>query len=81
MVPTTIRMTIRDKINEWLDAAEARGMETYGKSLEEANDGRDWRDELIQELVDGLQYAAKEIKEITKLVEKLQEELKTPFDD
>lgn len=53
--------------------AEARGMATYGKSLEDADDGRDWRDELIQELVDALQYAAKELKEIRSLVEQIKE--------
>lgn len=81
-------MSIRNDINRWLDMAEARGMATYGKSLEDADDGRDWRDELIQELVDGLQYAAKELKELRSLTDKLMKQvselnnqLRTPFDD
>lgn len=70
---TSTLTTIRDEINRLLDKREAKGWATYGKSLEEANDGRDWNHELICELLDALQYAAKEIHD-------LREQLKTPFD-
>lgn len=64
---------IRDEINRLLDRREAKGWMVYGKPLEEANDGRDWNYELICELLDALQYAAKEIHD-------LREKLRTPFD-
>jgi hypothetical protein len=70
---TVTLMTIRHDINRWLDKAEARGWATYGRSLEDANDGRDWTIELIEELIDALQYAAKEIHD-------LRQQLRTPFD-
>lgn len=63
-------------------------MATYGRSLEEADEGRDWSIELIEELVDGLQYAAKEIRELRLMIAtlerenlRLQEQLRTPFHD
>ena len=74
VVSTTMPTTIREQINVWLDRAEDRGMASYGRPLEDANDGRDWTIELIEELIDALQYAAKEIRD-------LREQLRTPFDD
>lgn len=64
--------TIRDEILRLLDQREAKGWETYGRPLEDATD-RDWNYELVCELLDALQYAAKEIHD-------LREQLKTPFD-
>lgn len=48
-------------------------METYGIPFDEVDDGRDWTIEVIEELLDALQYASKQILE-------LREQLKTPFD-
>ena len=80
-------MNIRDEINRWIDRAEVRGMTSYGVSLEENNDGRDWSVELIEELVDALQYAAKDILEKEKYIQvlerriiELEDRLATPFD-
>lgn len=58
------RTIIRTTIDAWLDQAEARGWNTYGKSLEDADDGRDWNYEMICELIDALQYAAKQIHDL-----------------
>lgn len=58
--------TIREIAIEFLDKAQARGMASYGRPLEDADDGRDWLVEVIEELTDALQYASKEIRDLRK---------------
>ncbi|MGM9923062.1 MAG: hypothetical protein ACI35R_02290 [Bacillus sp. (in: firmicutes)] len=54
-------MTIRDVINRVLDRQNQKGMSTYGRTLDDCPDGDyDWNEMAVEELIDALQYLAKE---------------------
>jgi len=54
---------VRKLINKLLDERDAKGAETYGTPLDDAV-RYDWQDEVMAELLDGLQYQAKYILEL-----------------
>jgi hypothetical protein len=69
----TIRETLKRKFGIWLDQRCDKGLDTYGHELDDCPDDKfDWRDMLIEELLDGLQYQEKEIKRLKKEIETLQ---------
>lgn len=52
---------IRDIINQILDKQNAKGMATYGHSLEDCpNEAYDWNVMALEEAIDGWQYQIKE---------------------
>lgn len=54
-------MKVRETVNRFLDERDKKGIETYGETLDQASDeDYNWQDEVIAELLDGIQYAAKE---------------------
>lgn len=62
-----IRENLKEKFNNWLDQRCDKGEETYNHTLDDCPDDKyDWRDMLIEELLDGLQYQEKEIKRLKK---------------
>ena len=64
-----IRDSLKEKFNKWLDERCDKGEETYNQTLDECpNDRYDWRDMLIEELLDGLQYQEKEIKRLKEVI-------------
>jgi hypothetical protein len=66
----TIRQTLKRKFGIWLDQRCDKGLDTYGHELDDCPDDKfDWRDMLIEELLDGLQYQEKEIKRLKKELE------------
>lgn len=61
----TIRENLKEKFNSWLDQRCDKGEETYNQTLDDCPPEKyDWRDMLIEELLDGLQYQEKEIKHL-----------------
>lgn len=69
-------MNIRDTINQWLDERDKKGVATYGEALDECNDDDyDWNIMIMEELLDGIQYAAKENIRLRKENQKLRERL------
>lgn len=65
-----IRESLKHKFNNWVDERCDKGLNTYGHELDECPDDKyDWRDMLIEELLDGLQYQEKEIKRLKKVIE------------
>lgn len=69
-------MTVRDKINEWLDERDEKGVATYGQTLTECpDDAYDWQVMLHEEMLDALQYAAKENLRLHKENKQLKERL------
>lgn len=70
-------MKIRDKINQWLDERDHKGIITYGQTLDACpTEDYDWNTMLIEELLDGIQYAAKENIRLHKENKMLRERLK-----
>lgn len=66
----TIRETLKGKFDAWLDKRCDKGVDTYGHELDDCPDEKfDWRDMLIEELLDGLQYQEKEIRILKKRLE------------
>ena len=54
-------MSIRDTINRVLDRQNQKGLNTYGRTLDECPDGDyDWKEMALEELIDALQYLSKE---------------------
>lgn len=52
---------IKDIINQILDKQNAKGMKTYGHSLEDCpNEAYDWNIMALEEAIDGWQYQVKE---------------------
>ncbi|UOQ93394.1 hypothetical protein MUO14_23995 [Halobacillus shinanisalinarum] len=52
---------IKRRINVLLDEQEAKGIETYGQSLEDCPENDyDWNRMTMEELIDALQYQVKE---------------------
>jgi hypothetical protein len=65
MMNLSIREELKQKFAEQLDAQCAKGENKYGHALDTCPDNSfDWRDMLIQELIDGLQYQEKEIRRL-----------------
>ena len=60
---------IRRKIDDVLDAQDAKGLAEYGQLLDDVDvNAYDWKNETIAELADGMQYACKQIVELEKEV-------------
>ena len=60
-------MSVRNVIDRVLDKQNAKGMATYGQTLDECPDeAYDWNVMAIEELVDGMQYLAKENLKLNK---------------
>jgi hypothetical protein len=62
-------MTIEDRLNDLFKARVRerceKGITTYGVPLDAANDkDYDWKEMIIEELLDALQYQQKEIKRL-----------------
>ncbi len=69
-------MSVRKKINEWLDERDEKGVETYGQTLTECpDDAYNWNVMIMEELLDGIQYAAKENLRLQKENKQLRERL------
>ena len=65
-------MNVRDVIDSVLDKQNAKGMATYGQTLDDCPDeAYDWKMMAIEELVDGIQYLAKENIRLNKELERL----------
>ena len=68
----TIRENLKEKFNNWLDQRCDKGEATYNHTLDDCPDDKyDWRDMLIEELLDGLQYQEKEIKRLKKALKEI----------
>lgn len=66
---TTIKEKIIANISARLDSQNAKGMAHYGKRLEDCDLGDyDWHEEMVQELIDALQYQQMEMKKIKKML-------------
>ena len=62
-------MSVRAVINRVLDKQNEKGMETYGQTLDDCPDeSYDWNVMAIEELVDGIQYLAKENLRLEKQI-------------
>lgn len=60
-------MSVREVINRVLDKQNEKGMATYGQTLDDCPDeSYDWNVMAIEELVDGIQYLAKENDRLNK---------------
>ena len=65
-------MSVRNVIDRVLDKQNAKGMATYGQTLDDCPDeAYDWKMMAIEELVDGIQYLAKENQRLEKEINKL----------
>jgi hypothetical protein len=70
-----IKKKILAIVEAGLDAQNAKGMATYGKTLEDCKlDDYDWNDMAQQELLDALQYQQMEIRKLKRLAATLQKE-------
>jgi len=59
---------IKQMINDVLDKQEQKGIKTYGQTLEDCPDyAYDWQNMALEELVDAVQYMAKENLRLQKL--------------
>ena len=68
-------MSVRDVIDRVLDKQNAKGMETYGQTLDDCPDeAYDWKMMAIEELVDGIQYLAKENQRLERKIEQLNQQ-------
>jgi transposase len=77
----TIRETLKRKFGIWLDQRCDKGLDTYGHELDDCPDDKfDWRDMLIEELLDGLQYQEKEIRRLKKELS-ISSDKKAPYAD
>lgn len=64
------RGTVKKKIIEILDQRNKKGLETYGETIDECDPPTgNWRQEVIEEVVDALQYSVRQLCETEKLVE------------
>ena len=60
-------MSVRNVIDRVLDKQNAKGMATYGQTLDDCPDeSYDWKMMAIEELADGIQYLAKENQMLEK---------------
>ena len=65
-------MSVRNVIDRVLDKQNAKGMATYGQTLDDCPDeSYDWNVMAIEELVDAIQYLAKENKRLNKELKRL----------
>ena len=65
-------MSVRKVIDRVLDKQNAKGMATYGQTLDDCPDeAYDWKMMAIEELVDGIQYLAKENQRLEKKINQL----------
>ncbi len=65
-------MSVRNVIDRVLDKQNEKGMATYGHTLDDCPDeAYDWKMMAIEELVDGIQYLAKENQRLEKKINKL----------
>ena len=70
-------MSVRSVIDRVLDKQNAKGMATYGQTLDDCPDeAYDWKMMAIEELVDGIQYLAKENLRLEKQIEQLNQQNK-----
>ena len=68
-------MSVRNVIDRVLDKQNAKGMATYGQTLDDCPDeSYDWNVMAIEELVDGMQYLAKENLRLKKQIEQLNQQ-------
>lgn len=62
-----IKKTILSTIEAHIDAQQAKGLAKYGETLDDApTDSRNWQNEIIQELIDALNYQQKEISKLQR---------------
>lgn len=62
-------MKIRDAINSFLDKRDQKGIETYGETLDDCKDkSYDWNVMMLEESMDGWQYAVKENIRLVKIL-------------
>ena len=65
-------MSVRNVIDRVLDKQNAKGMATYGQTLDDCPDeAYDWKMMAIEELVDGIQYLAKENQRLERKINQL----------
>lgn len=71
-------MSVKDVINRVLDKQNAKGIATYGQTLDECpEDAYEWKMMAIEELVDGMQYLAKENQMLEKQLRQEKTKVKT----
>lgn len=71
-------MSVREVINRVLDKQNAKGMATYGQTLDDCpDDAYEWNVMAIEELVDGMQYLAKENLRLNKQLHAEKTKVKT----
>ena len=69
-------MSVRNVIDRVLDKQNAKGMATYGQTLDDCpDDDYDWNVMAIEELADGMQYLAKENQRLAKENLKLKKQI------
>lgn len=62
---TLIKQAVLKTIEQHIDEQNAKGMANYGQSLDDCPvDAYDWQQEIIQELIDALQYQQKEMQKL-----------------
>ena len=65
-------MSVRNVIDRVLDKQNEKGMATYGQTLDDCPDeAYDWKMMAIEELVDGIQYLAKENQRLERKINQL----------
>lgn len=62
---STIKELVLATIEQHIDEQNAKGMKNYGQTLDDCPvDAYDWKNMIIEELIDGLQYQQKEIHKL-----------------
>ena len=65
-------MSVRNVIDRVLDKQNEKGMATYGQTLDDCPDEKyDWNVMAIEELVDAIQYLAKENLRLERKIKQL----------
>ena len=66
---STIKDMILATIEGHIDAQNEKGMKKYGESIDDCPvDDYDWQQEIIQELIDALNYQQKEISRLKEVL-------------
>lgn len=64
---TDIKKAILSTIEQHIDAQQAKGLAKYGETIDGVSvDDYAWKNEIIEELIDALQYQQKEISKLQR---------------
>lgn len=62
-----IKQAVLSTIEQHIDAQQAKGLAKYGETIDGVSvDDYAWKNEIIEELIDGLQYQQKEIARLER---------------